>query len=269
MCYYNGVKITHSEFLRLKNIEKAIAKYNFLNKPLLVGFEYLNIPVLKRVEGKADFELVEMEWGFLPSYIKTREQAGKFRMGYKKETGEWQEPILTLNAKSEEMLFKNKMYRDAALHRRCLVLSTGFYEWRHVHPIGKKTGKPLKTAIKYPYRISVKNKEYFFMAGIYTPWKDEATGEYVETCSIVTTAANPLMEQIHNSRKRMPTILTDDLAWDWLLGDLDETKISEIGAFQFPASEMESYTIAKDFREALDPTATFIYEDLPALKPAD
>ncbi len=265
MCYYNGVKIAHSEFIRLKNIEKAIAQYDFLNKPLLIGFDYQNIPVLKRVEEKAAFDIVEMEWGFLPPYIKTREQADKFRLGYKKENGQWQEPILTLNAKSEEMLFKNKMYRDAALHRRCLVLSTGFYEWRHVHPIGKKTGKPLKTAIKYPYRIGVKNREYFFLAGIYTPWKDEATGEYVETCSIVTTAANKLMEQIHNSRKRMPAILTDDLAWEWLLGDPDESRIAEIGSFQFPSQEMEAYTIAKDFRETPDPSQFYEYEDLPVL----
>ena len=141
MCYYNGVKVTDSEFIRLKNFEKAIAQYDFLSKPLHIGFDYQCIPVLKRVDKKEDFEIVEMEWGFLPPYIKTREQAEKFRMGYKKENGEWQEPILTLNAKSEEMLFEKKMYRDAALHRRCLILSTGFYEWRQVHSIGKKTGK--------------------------------------------------------------------------------------------------------------------------------
>ncbi|MEP7107269.1 MAG: SOS response-associated peptidase [Ferruginibacter sp.] len=262
MCYYNGVKVTHSEFIRLKAIEKAIAQYDFLSKPLLIGFDYQPIPVLKRVEGKQDFDVVEMEWGFLPPYIKTREQAARFRQGYKKENGQWQEPILTLNATSEEMLFERKMFREAALYRRCLVLSTGFYEWRHVFPIGKKTGKPLKTAVKYPYRILVKDREYFFLAGIYTPWKDEATGEYVETCAIVTTAANNLMEQIHNTRKRMPTILTEDLAWDWLFGELDETRISEIGRFQFPAQEMAAYTIVKDFREAFDPTAAFGYQDI-------
>jgi len=46
------------------------------------------------------------------------------------------------------------------------------------------------------------------MAGIWQLWKDTETGEYVETFSIVTTSANKLMEQIHNSTKRMPTILT-------------------------------------------------------------
>jgi putative SOS response-associated peptidase YedK len=44
------------------------------------------------------------------------------------------------------------------------------------------------------------------MAGIWQPWTDKATGEYVETFSIVTTKANKLMEQVHNSKTRMPTI---------------------------------------------------------------
>ena len=104
------------------------------------------------------------------------------------------------------------------------------------------------------------------MAGIYNPWKDESTGEYVETCSIITTAANPLMEQIHNTKKRMPTILTDDLAWEWLFGDLNEAKILEIAGSQFPANELEAHSVAKDFRQALDPAEAFVYKDLPELE---
>ena len=266
MCYYNGQKVTHSEFIRLKNLEKIIAKYSFLNKDLLIGFEYGKSAVLKRIDGEEDFEIVEMEWGFLPGYIRNREQAEKFRTGYKKENGDWQQPILTLNAMSEEMLLPKKMYRDAALSRRCLVLSTGFYEWRHVFPIGKKTGKPLKTAVKYPYHIGVKDREYFYIAGIWQPWKDIETGEYIETFSVVTTTANKIMEQIHNSKKRMPTILTEDLAWEWLFGDLAEERITEIARYQFPTEKMEACTISKDFRSALEPAAPFVYEDLPTLE---
>ena len=29
MCYYNGQKVTHAEFIRLKQLEKALAKYDF------------------------------------------------------------------------------------------------------------------------------------------------------------------------------------------------------------------------------------------------
>ena len=271
MCYYNGVKVTRSEFIRLKSIEKAISKYDFLNKPLHIGFNYAPAPVLKRIEGKEDFDITQMEWGFLPTpnkwpFIKTREDAANMRFGYKDANGKFNPPITTLNAVSEEMLLPNKMYRDAASNRRWLVLSTGFYEWRHIFPKNKKTGAPLKTAVKYPYRIKVKDKEYFFMAGIWNPWTDSETGEHVETFSIVTTVANSLMKQVHNSKMRQPTILTDDLAWDWLFGDLSEERIKEIGQYQFPATGMEVYTLPKDFKDALDPTAPCEYPELEPLE---
>lgn len=266
MCYYNGQRVTRAEFIRLKQLEKAVAKYDFLNRELQIGFDYGLNAVLKPLPGKADFEIVQMEWGFIPSYLKTREDVDKMRHGYKDSTGKFRPPITTLNAVSEEMLAPGKIYRDAGLNRRCLVLSSGFYEWRHVFPLNKRTGQPLKTANKYPYFITLKDKEYFFMAGIWQPWTDKATGEYVESFAIVTTAANKLMEQVHNSKKRMPTILTDDLAYEWLFGSLDEKRITEIAKTQYPSEKMEAYPIAKDFREALEPTKPFKYEDLPELQ---
>lgn len=252
MCYYNGVKVTKAEYIRLKQLEKAVAKYDFLNRDLHIGFEYSNVPVCKRVDGVEDFDIVEMEWGFIPGYIKTREEALKMRLGYKGSNGVFKPPMITLNAVSEELLLPNKIYRQATLHRRCLVLSTGFYEWQHVFPLNKRTGQPVKTAIKYPYHITVKDKGYFFIAGIWQPWTDIATGEHIETVSLVTTKANKLMEQIHNTKKRMPTILNEDLAYEWLLGDLSEERITEIATWQFPAEDMDACTVAKDFREALE-----------------
>ncbi len=270
MCYYNGQKVTHAEFIRLKQLEKAVANYDFLNRDLQVGFDYSMNAVLKRVPDKEDFDIVQMEWGFIPDagrwpYIETREDLVKMRMGYKDAAGKFHPPITTLNAVSEELLLPNKIYRDATLNRRCLVLSTGFYEWRHVYPLNKRTGQPLKTANKYPYFITLKDREYFYMAGIWQPWTDAATGEYVESFAIVTTAANSLMEQIHNSKMRMPTILNEDLAYEWLLGNLPEKRISEIATTQFPAQEMQAHTIAKDFREVLEPTKAYVYEELPIL----
>ena len=265
MCYYNGVRVTRVEYLRLKELEKFIANYDFLSTPLFTGFDYSSHPVLKKKDGQADFDIVQMEWGFIPGYLKTRDAVAKMRFGYKDDSGQFHPPITTLNAVSEELLLPRKIYRNAALSRRCLVLSTGFFEWRHVFPVSKKTGKPVKTAVKYPYHITVKDREYFYMAGIWQPWTDQSTGEYVESFAIITTAANSLMEQVHNSKKRMPAILSDDLAYEWLLGDLPEERITEIARSQYPASKMEAYSIAKDFREALEPAKPFVYEDLPAL----
>jgi hypothetical protein len=47
MCYYNGQKVTYAEFIRLKQLEKALAKYDFLTHDLNIGFEYGLNAVLK------------------------------------------------------------------------------------------------------------------------------------------------------------------------------------------------------------------------------
>ena len=154
------------------------------------------------------------------------------------------------------------------MERRCLVLSSGFYEWRHIFPKNKKTGLPLKTAVKYPYYINLPKKEYFYLAGIWTPWTDKNTGEYVKSFSNVNTKANRLMGQVHNAKKRMPTILNEDLAYEWIFGKLDEKRITEIATTQYPAEEMKAVSISKDFITALNHQQPFEYADLPALKVA-
>lgn len=266
MCYYNGQRVTRAEFIRLKELEKAILNYDFLQRDLQIGFDYSLNAVLKPQAGVNDFDLTQMEWGFIPSYLKTREDVKKMRFGYTDQNKKFHPPITTLNAMSEEMLKPGKIYRQAALQRRCLVLSTGFFEWRHVFPLNKRTGAPLKTATKYPYYISVKDQPYFYMAGIWQPWTDQETGEIVDTFSIVTTEANALMSQVHNSKKRMPTILNEDLGYQWMFDNLTEDRIIEIGRTQFPSEQMEACTIAKDFRDQLDPAKPFQYEDLPAIE---
>ncbi|HSC55276.1 MAG TPA: SOS response-associated peptidase family protein [Phnomibacter sp.] len=266
MCYYNGVKVTRAEYIRLKNLEKLVANYNFLVKPLSIGFEYGTQAVLKPIDGKEDFDIVEMEWGFIPPKIPNRAALERFRKGgINANTGKFEKPFITLNAIGEE-LFQKTSYKEAALSRRCLVLSSGFYEWRHHFPLSKKTGKPLKTAVKYPYHISLVDKEYFFMAGIWTPWTDKQTGEYVESVAILTAGANGMMKQVHNSKERMPVILNEDLAFEWMFDALDEKRVTEIAATQYPAAEMQAYSIRKDFLHALDPKEAFVYPELPPLE---
>jgi putative SOS response-associated peptidase YedK len=270
MCYYNAQKVTRAEFLRLKQIEKTIVERDYFNRLVIVGFDFGPITVLKPVEGIEDFEIVQMEWGFLPDslkwpFIETRQDAFKIRRGYTDARGKFVQPVNFLNAVSEELLTTNKVYRQAALKRRCIIPSSGFYDWRHVFPLNKRTGQPLKTAVKYPYRVMVKNKELFWLAGIWEQWTDAETGETVDTCSIVTTEANLVMAQIHNSKKRMPTMLTDDLAWEWMFGKLDEKRISEIAKWQIPWEDLKYYTLTKDFLNSGDPLAEFVYPDLPPL----
>ncbi len=272
MCYYNGQKVAHAEFIRLKDLEKRLANYDFLNRDLHDGFAYGNIAVLKAQAGKQDFDIVPMEWGFIPDKwfgkpLDTREKVDQWRRGYTNAQGKFIPGITTLNAMGEEMLLPNKIYRESALERRCLVLSSGFFEWRHHFPL-KKNGEPLKTALKIPHHITVKGKPYFFMSGIYKPWTDLGTGETVDTVSIVTTAApeGHILAKIHNSKKRMPSILNDDLGWEWMFEPLDEKRITEIALTQFPSDQMTACTIAKDFKTALNPAEPYVYEDLAMIE---
>lgn len=271
MCYYNGQRVSRSEFIRLMDLEKAVMKYDFLNNDLHDGFSYGNIAVIKPTEDKCNFDIVQMEWGFIPSYIKNREAVHNMRFGYKDSKGIFRPPYTTLNAKGDELLSidpktnKEKIYRQAALHRRCLILSTEFYEWQHIYPLNKRTGQPLKTPNKYPYHIGLKDREYFFIAAIWQNWTDKDTGETVDTVALVTTDANPLMRQIHNSKNRMPTMLPDELAWEWMMGDLSEERIKELATYQISGKEMEAYTVEKDFKTSGTPGKAFVYAEVPEL----
>lgn len=262
MCYYNGQKLSFTEFLRLKQIEKEIVALEGLDQALISGFDYGNSWVLKPVSGKEDFTLQQMEWGFIPTYIRNRKELEHFRKGgHNPKTNKYDTPVITLNAIGEEILEK-VTYKKAALEKHCLIPSSGFFEWRHINPISKKTGQPLKTAVKYPYHIRMRSHRYFYMAGIWNEWTDSETGEYVESFSILTTKANSLMEKIHNSKMRMPLILDEEHAWDWLFNTPDTESINRITSYQFPAELMEAYSIQKDFQQSPDPLRPASYPDL-------
>ena len=103
----------------------------------------------------------------------------QWRRGYKNAQGKFIHGNTTLKAMTEVMLLPNKIYRQSALERRCLVLSTGFYEWHHFFPLNKRTAEPPKIALKTPLYITVRDKLYFFMSGITKPLSDRAAGETV------------------------------------------------------------------------------------------
>ncbi|MGN6567578.1 MAG: SOS response-associated peptidase family protein [Flavipsychrobacter sp.] len=105
---------------------------------------------------------------------------------------------------------------------------------------------------------------YFFMAGIWQLWTDKQTGERIDTFAVVTTNADELMTRIHNTKKRMPTILTDETTELWLSGDLSEKEITQLATFHTP-NLLEAYTIQKDFRDVLHPKEKYEYPELPPL----
>jgi hypothetical protein len=73
------------------------------------------------------------------------------------------------------------------------------------------------------------------------------------------------MSRVHNKKQRMPLILPDELALEWMQPGLGEKRLKELTHYQLDSELMETYTIPKDFRQALDPVERVEVEGLPAL----
>jgi putative SOS response-associated peptidase YedK len=69
--------------------------------------------------------------------------------------------------------------------------------------------------------------EPFALGGLFSVWTDRVTGELVPTFTILTTEANEQMAIIHNTKKRMPLILTKENEREWLEGKLDKLSFEE------------------------------------------
>ena len=242
-----GVRVTREQFIRLKEIEKQLGTLAAMDA-LRSGFQYDDWEVIRKDDSGSSWEIAKMHWEFIPPWIKNMEELKAAR----------KQGIPWLNATAEKLL-ESKMFRDAALKRRCLVIASWFFEWRHFKPDTEKK------EIAYPYLVSLPDHEYFYMAGIWQPWTDKSTGETMDTFAIVTTSANELMTQVHNKKKRMPTILPEDLAYEWVMGNLTEERIKQIASYQVPSKEMAAYTIKKDFKSQLNPLEPHKFEELPEL----
>jgi putative SOS response-associated peptidase YedK len=177
------------------------------------GFAHPNLPVLTRERP----EIVQyFRWGFIPAWAKDSKTASEMS-------------VMCLNAVSETI--SEKPAFRPSIENRCIILVNGFYEWRHV---GKE---------KIPYFIKLKEKEVFGIGGLYNTWADKETGEIYNTVTLLTTAANPLMEMIHNTKKRMPLILSEEQSKIWL-SDIPTESVK--GIMQpYNENEMIAHPISK------------------------
>jgi len=236
MCYYNSMTA------KAKELEQRYdAELDGELEPIYLGngFSYLKWPVITEQEpGK----ILMYNWGLIPKWSRSKEDALKFRVN-------------TLNARSET-IFEKPSFKASITAKRCLIPSTGFFEWRDYK--GKK----------YPYFIHLKDEPIFSMAGIYEEWVDRSTGEVFNTFSIVTCQANPLMSKIHNSKLRMPVILTKDDERTWIRDTLKENEIKDLMQ-PLDESLMTAHTISKLITSKAEPSnvpqvqEVFNYAELP------
>jgi len=173
-------------------------------------------------------ELAFLRWGLIPSWAKD------VKIGYN-----------LINARSETVLEKPS-FRSAFKHRRCLILADGFYEWQH-----SEDGK----GQKQPYYFRMKDSEIFAFAGLWEVWESKE-GDIIKSCTILTTAANQLLEPIHD---RMPVILQPKDYDTWL--DREDTKSDRLTSLLTPysAEEMTAYPVSTKVNSPKNNSAECLY----------
>lgn len=168
-----------------------------------------HVPVIVMHDGQRHAKL--MRWGYLPVWAKNLNDGYKY-----------------INARSEGV-FDKRTWRNAILHRRCLIPSDGFYEWRK-----------REDGVKQPYRIYPKQQPFYCFAGVWSTWKD-AEGLPWDTFAILTTEANAEMQPIHD---RMPVILQPDDYDRWLDTSLDEPDAIAGLLHPLPDNSLEIYPVS-------------------------
>ena len=113
-------------------------------------------------------------WGLVPSFAKSVSAGNRL-----------------INARAETVA-TSPAFRTAFARRRCIIPGDGFYEWRR------------EGARKQPFLIHAADDRPLAFAGLWAPWRDPASGEWVLSAAVVTTRANGIVGQLHD---RMPVIL--------------------------------------------------------------
>ncbi|QBI18701.1 SOS response-associated peptidase [Egibacter rhizosphaerae] len=136
--------------------------------------------------------LVTFRWGLVPSWAKDPKIGNRM-----------------INARAESAAEKNA-FKSSLRKRRCLIPADAFYEWQRRENGGKR-----------PYLIYRADEAPLTFAGLWSVWRDpnDPEGEFLHTCTVLTTSANETMRELHD---RMPVIL-EPASWDrWLDRDLTD-----------------------------------------------
>jgi putative SOS response-associated peptidase YedK len=141
-----------------------------------------DIPVIRNSSDGVR-ELAQMRWGLVPRWAK--DPAIGARM---------------INARGETIADK-PAFRTPFERHRCLIPADGFYEWQAL-PGGRKQ----------PMHVTMTDRAPFAFAGLAERWLS-STGEVVDSCTIITVAANALLRPLH---ERMPAIIAPSDYERWL-----------------------------------------------------
>lgn len=167
-----------------------------------------------------------MHWGLIPSWAKDTKISSKL-----------------INARAETVAEKPS-FRSAFQKRRCLIVADGFYEWQ------KQEDKQ-----KQPFYFRMSDQHPFAFAGLWEHWKEQETGEEIESCTIITTEPNDLMKTVHN---RMPVILEPKDYDLWLDSEMKKPELLQPLLHPYPAEQMMAFMVSKAVNKPSNDTAECI-----------
>ncbi|GAB3989658.1 SOS response-associated peptidase [Spirosoma daeguense] len=225
MCYHKSLNAKASELEERYQAELP-ASADF--QPVYHANAY-TFPVWPIVTRQEPEKLQLIRWGLIPHWTRSDDAANEIR-------------TKTINARAETIYEKPSFRGAAQSGKRCLIPVTGFYEW---HTVGSK---------KFPFYISATDQKITSIAGLWDEWPDPETGELVKTYTLLTTEANSLLAAIHNTKKRMPCLLSAKAENAWLHDDLTEADALAILNHQYPVSKLHSYSISKRVTSRTEPS---------------
>lgn len=201
MCFFS--KLTQSSSQLESRFNADFPEVNRYKKGEYSAFAFPETPVICADAPRC---IRLLHWGLIPHWAKND--------SIRKHT---------LNARVETVEQKPS-FRDS-INRPCLILADAFFEWQWLDIKGRR---------KQKYQIGLPNEDVFGFAGISSEWIHPVTGKHLETYSILTTKANALMEQIHNTKKRMPIIVPVDREVDWLGKKLSASCLEDVDVKAIP-----------------------------------
>jgi putative SOS response-associated peptidase YedK len=154
-------------------------------------------------------ELTFFRWGLIPSWAKDMKMGSRL-----------------INARSETVAEKPS-FRAAFKRRRCLIPADGFYEWQR------------QGSQKQPMYIHAVDHKLFALAGLWETWH-AANGSAIDTCTILTTGPNELMQPIHN---RMPVIIEPPDYSLWLNPEPQPDRALHL-LRPYPAEQMAAHAVS-------------------------
>lgn len=204
------ISLEYQAMLEIESIAEELSPRYYIN-----AYTFPKLYVIKQENTRL---ISTAHWGLIPSFVNDWDRANEIK-------------TQTINAKSETV-FDKVSFKKSILAARCLILVDGFFEYQH------------RSKDKIPYYIYPNESPHFLFGGVYNNWLNHSTGEEISSCSIITTEANPLMCDIHNSKKRMPLIFDQEQAQRWLLRDLHESDIRSL-MVKYPEEKMRAHQINK------------------------